>query len=1198
MRLFRHTSLIVLLTIFTTIVAPAQENPELVTPVGHLDSVLALAISPDSKYLASAGIDRTIIIWDLGLRRKLYSLKGHSQWITSLDFSPNRKLLASGSADGTVKLWNIYKGIVEYEIPLKTSVSQAVFSPAGDTLAIIANDNVIKLWDVPGHKLKAELNAHTKAVQHIAFSPDSKKLASSGEDQELILWNLSTMKPDLQTKHQARVESIAYSPTGAFVAVGTIDGGVGFWNVQSGKLEMKGPAQKLGVEALSFVSDKEMTYLAGSNAWLWNLETNVAKSIGESNSGKGSEAIVVSKDKGLVVFNDGQHIKLFDLNSNQATEMKGGFSSIHGVTFSRDVNYLYGAVGNNLMAWGDGFGVEDKEKASMMTHLLGRRFAYISSGNVIARVPEIEGGYGSTDVEFLKLDEKAKTYPVLKAHAKSIESIAASSNGTHFATSSEDGTVKIWELGNATPLRVLPESADNVVYSPDGKILATSGNGNVKLWNTENWQFRVIAKQYGKLRFSPDNKKLAVITSDEVTIIDVATGASLNPLSFNSTPKNFRPMTSNLQGIHTLFAEIANVFEIPLSFSNDSKLVACEERNAATGIYRVKVWDADTGDEKFALTGHSAAIPSTSFSPKGTVLVSGSWDTTVKLWSTKTGRELATIAPLDKDHWVIYMPDGRFDTNVDLEEGDTLHWSMPGNALTPLPLDTFRRDYHEPKLFQRLMDCADTDTCDSIEFKKIRDLSELNIVRPQVAITDVSLPDADGNVEVMVEVAQGSGMIEKPDGRQVRRQTGVYDLRVFRDGQLVGVAPADGAEKLKAQDADPGNSETALKVWRDASEVKVNPATGKQTLSFKTKLPRGKDNSSIKFTAYAFNDDRVKSPTMTFAWKAEQRAQMPKASPNVTRRAYILSVGVSKSNLSDWNLNHGADDAYQFQKVVPEKLRRVGTYEVIPIELVSDQKDGKLIDNATKQIIKAVFDLLAGRGISMETQQKIPNYQQIRPAMPDDFVLVTFSTHGYSAKNSDFYLFPSDITQANANQTIPDLRSMISGEELSIWLRDVDAGEIAIIIDACQSAAAVESFNFKPGPLGSRGLGQLAYDKRMSILAATQASNDALEIVDGKINQGLLSYALVQEGFSHPDVAQDGKIMLKRWLEFGESRVPRLYEDVLKLKVRGVVWKRNGKLVKRGDGTYSQVQRASLFNFSRQNGEIVIAYIEPVVQKP
>ena len=90
------------------------------------------------------------------------------------------------------------------------------------------------------------------------------------------------------------------------------------------------------------------------------------------------------------------------------------------------------------------------------------------------------------------------------------------------------------------------------------------------------------------------------------------------------------------------------------------------------------------------------------------------------------------------------------------------------------------------------------------------------------------------------------------------------------------------------------------------------------------------------------------------------------------------------------------------------------------------------------------------------------------------------------------------------------LKRAISSEELSAWLRTLDAGELVMIVDACHSAATVENQAFKPGPMGSRGLGQLAFDKGMRILAASQRDQSALETE--KTQQGLLSYALVREG--------------------------------------------------------------------------------------
>src|SRR6185503_8159147 len=101
-----------------------------------------------------------------------------------------------------------------------------------------------------------------------------------------------------------------------------------------------------------------------------------------------------------------------------------------------------------------------------------------------------------------------------------------------------------------------------------------------------------------------------------------------------------------------------------------------------------------------------------------------------------------------------------------------------------------------------------------------------------------------------------------------------------------------------------------------------------------------------------------------------------------------------------------------------------------------------------------------------------------------------------------------------------------------------------MIIDACHSAAAVQSEGFKPGPMGSRGLGQLAYDKRMKILAATQSDNIAREFRE--LNQSVLTYVLTKEGIQEGRAdfkPIDQIVTLTEWLQYGEARVPKWYEE-------------------------------------------------------
>jgi WD40 repeat protein len=72
----------------------------------HTGSVTAIGMSPDGQFLASAGDDNDICIWDIPSGTLYAALSGHTDSIHSLDWDASSKVLASGSADSTVKIWD------------------------------------------------------------------------------------------------------------------------------------------------------------------------------------------------------------------------------------------------------------------------------------------------------------------------------------------------------------------------------------------------------------------------------------------------------------------------------------------------------------------------------------------------------------------------------------------------------------------------------------------------------------------------------------------------------------------------------------------------------------------------------------------------------------------------------------------------------------------------------------------------------------------------------------------------------------------------------------------------------------------------------------------------------------------------------------------------------------------------------------
>jgi hypothetical protein len=125
-------------------------------------------------------------------------------------------------------------------------------------------------------------------------------------------------------------------------------------------------------------------------------------------------------------------------------------------------------------------------------------------------------------------------------------------------------------------------------------------------------------------------------------------------------------------------------------------------------------------------------------------------------------------------------------------------------------------------------------------------------------------------------------------------------------------------------------------------------------------------------------------------------------------------------------------------------------------------------------------------------------------ATPDDAVVLYVASHGYADPQGNLYIIPFDtgtnfgITEellahcssqpewnGPCRQAQSFLQRTISSADLSAWWQGVDGGELVMILALCHSGA-LPGKTFRPGPLGDAGFGQLSYDKRMTLLSASQ----------------------------------------------------------------------------------------------------------------
>lgn len=1165
--------LAVLLLPFSVVTSAHAQKPVLEFESGHLETIRVLAVSPGDRYLASAGSDRKIILWDLAAGRQLYSLRGHSGWIFTLAFSPDGETLVSGGSDGVVKFWSVAEGREQGELSLRRGDTYVAFSPSGDTLAIACANKLIGLWDVRARRMKRELPGHEFPVTKVHFV-DEKRLLSSDVSGVVKLWDLTAMRSEVVARCSEPFLTFTYGH--GLLAVATRV------SITLSELATKKPRgtipmeEALGQNASTFISKNEFAYLTSGRLNIWGVEAGKEVRHFETpdgTSGEGSDALALYQNNGRIAFSDDDEINLVDLTTKEIKQLKGGFRNVSSVKLSADGKVLLALLGRGLGMWGEMFGRDKDEEYSMIAGLVGKDNIFIPSSKTTVHLTRDDEDKSEPRIALIELSG-SRHY--LEGHTKPVTSISVNPAGTLLASGSEDGTVRIWDVKKRVTVKTLSENATLVAYSPDGNLLATASAGSVKLWDVKTWTHSVLpgAKDFGHLLFSPDGGTLAALDEHgtrTLTLWDVLTRRHLRSVVVDPE-RDWRALFTS-PGVGFLHRLLNNYLTAsgPMAFSRDGTLFACESRDFLTGIYDVRVWKVRTGEELPKLAGHSASVPSLDFSPNGKVLVTGSWDKTIKFWNPYDGKELATLAPLGQENWVIFTPDGHFDTNINLEEVERMHWVMPGDALSPLPLDIFMRDYFEPKLLERILV--------GVALKPLRDISTLNRTQPEVIIKEV-IPDGVATARVTVEVANAVSR-KQFDAWGRALESGVYDVRLFRDGQLVGGSTVEGALETynKAtgeinQAAEQGGAE--LRFWQQTHRVRLD-GEGRATIVFnRVRLPRDGKTKEVDFSAYAFNNDRVKSST------ARKTYALPPAVGGPHKgRAYVITVGVNLYENPDFNLSYATNDARLMQEALTSRLKATGNYEeVVPVSLISDATRA----DATKANFRSVLRALSGRG-TREELRGIPNADMLKAATPDDLVLILYSGHGFTGPKGLFYLIPYDTGEGRGEGVTARLQQhSISSDELGLWLREVDAGHMALIVDACHSAAAVESEEFKPGPLGSRGLGQLAYDKGMLILTATQADNVAHE--GNRIRQGLLSYVLVREGLEEMKADSepaDGALTLREWLRYSITGVPRLFDEIIAgKKVRDVT---------RDDAPRARAnpQQPSLFDFARRRGDVTLA---------
>jgi WD40 repeat protein len=393
------------------------------------------------------------------------------------------------------------------ELRYTEEVHDIVFSPDGQWLAALNNDNTINLWKVKSGQLHRTLRKHQDWISTIIFSKDSTLLASGSDDKTVALWEVASGRLLHRSWHGDEVKTIDISPDGKWLASGGDDSTVKLWETETGWIRHTLRSHHGRVSLVAFSPNgRWLASISKDNMIkLWNPESGLL--LDSLQHEDRLSAFTFSPDGQWLASKEGDdRVKLWETESWQLKYTLSGGSSL---LFSPDSLWLATQGNNMIKGWrvasGElGYSIQE-ESPYWLNH-----FAFSPDSAWIAF---------SNDYE-VKLWEIAKKqlYLTLQRHQGKINAIAFSPDGQWLASAGRDPVIKMWALTGYSPKKekkLAVESAD-LANSPHAITLSSLP----ALLSAYRTQKRIYQNQNNQLRRV--EQKLADLVAFRQTSIDLA----------------------------------------------------------------------------------------------------------------------------------------------------------------------------------------------------------------------------------------------------------------------------------------------------------------------------------------------------------------------------------------------------------------------------------------------------------------------------------------------------------------------------------------------------------------------------------------------------------------------------------------------------------------------------------------------------
>ncbi len=530
---------------------------ELVAELEQQNRLTSLALSSDGKQLAGGAENGELTLWDIKSKRSVWTVKKNERMFDGLAFSPDGKLIAAANWDGTLQVFETESGSVRFSLPCGDTVRKPVFSPDGAWIAVAAaragEDKTAVLVNVSTGEIASHFPAGTKVP---TFSPDGRIAAGNGPEITLWNWDGEKLTKDVSwmTADAGIFTDLCFNAEGTRLAsavkfsgqvqvwdvanqdkLAEFDGKGAFWlgmhptkpqvaiPINSGQIRLWDYTGRTeGLVKVTLPDPPRLGKFSPDGKWI-AVDASSHVSVLDAESGKLVRAIdgdlgrypwMPDSRRILVSVETQNALELHDvLTGGLSKRFQGQFEPQQRSYVSQDGSQVTSiTVGCVMRAWD----VPSEQLKQEFTVPLPAHVALLGFGDCSWGTRMAIGFDGR--LEFWDTATATKTDDVLQVPGRKRMTIVFSLDGKRVAVGGESDILTLHDIASGRELsRFTSHGHSQIALNPDGTQLMASGSNGVTIWDVASSQ-PLITLDGQALDWSPDNKRIAVGTSDELQI--------------------------------------------------------------------------------------------------------------------------------------------------------------------------------------------------------------------------------------------------------------------------------------------------------------------------------------------------------------------------------------------------------------------------------------------------------------------------------------------------------------------------------------------------------------------------------------------------------------------------------------------------------------------------------------------------------